>query len=288
MIIDQINDLHRLHGIDMVLATDVRGQLVLCDIQHKLLPPIFPIAERSVLEMLNDKWRFSRHCQQLGVPIPNTLYFDINAFDVDKIEREIGFPAVMKPINQSGSAGVVQAYSRNQLLAAIEKYRYPCVVIQEYIEGIDIGLSLFARDGEVVCATTFFCGAKTRTEFADIPEFVEYARRVVESTRYSGVANFDARIDRRGDIKVFECNPRFFVRLNYVRLAGIDFLRMGLPGVVGGSASKASGVMLSRGDLRGLMRMFTDRSVARVMLRSWYEYLSDPGPRLMTRLKAFR
>jgi hypothetical protein len=42
--------------------------------------------------------------------------------------------------------------------------------------------------------------------------------------------------------------------------------------------------MYSLTDMRGLMRMLIDRTTARRMFYSWYGFLSDPAPRLMSRL----
>ena len=283
--VQAINRLHNEHRIDSVLATDVRGALFLCDNRDRLGPPVFPLPDRATLQTLDDKWRFYLYCQKLGLPVPKTLCFETRAIDVREVEQEIGFPTVMKPLNENGGRGFAVARNRDHLKVCVANYRYRFVLFQKYIAGNDLGLSLFAQDGRIRSVAAFRCGPKLRTEFADLPVFAHICERIIASTNYTGVANFDARIDSAEQISLLECNPRFFARLNAVRLAGLDLLRMGLPGVEPSGGSQAVGTVFSRGDIRGISRMLYDSSTARTMIRSWSEFLADPAPYLVARLR---
>jgi predicted ATP-grasp superfamily ATP-dependent carboligase len=278
-IVKTINELHAREHFDMVLATDVHGELLLADHRDQIEPAIYPVASRPVLELLNDKWQFYLFCRNFELPVPKTLH----APDVTAAEREIGFPAVIKPIDWCGGQGISIVQNSDELRHAFSEFGDAEFIVQEFVQGEDVCVSLFARDGVTEAIATYRCGIRFRTTFDWMPSFAATCEKIVGAVGYTGVANFDARITPEEDLRLIECNPRFFARLSEVRIAGMDFIRMGFPGAKP-VVNKPAGVVFGRGDPAGLKQIFRDKMTARYMIRSWYEYVSDPGPKLAAKL----
>jgi hypothetical protein len=287
-----INGRHRQEPIDIVMASDVQGLCILDEIRDQLLPPIYPMPDRRTLDVLNDKWEFYQLVTALGLNAPKTLFVaDRQAMDTDQIAQEIGFPAVVKPIAAWASIGLKIVANAQELIALQTDASYPfkSLVIQRFIQGRDVGLSLFARAGALQALSTFVCGPRDATEFADIPRFATMGARIASHTAYSGVANFDARQDADGRVWLLECNPRFFMRLGAARACGVDFLRPGLPGARAslGVMRNATGRYYSRGDIlsgKGIRRLLTGRWPVRALMQSLREACVDPGPLIARRL----
>ena len=238
-----INDLHQRVGLDSVIASDVESLAFLSKIRERLLAPVFPMADAGTLATLNDKWMFYKLCEAAGVAVPKSLFVGRQAeFDVGAVERELSYPVIVKPVNSYGQRGI--SILRNRIQAEEWKksrvdHDHP-VIIQEYIEGTDWAISVFAQDGVIKHWVSWVCpsqldadygvGRFLATEFRPRDDLFEMTQWIVTATGFSGVANFDARHDDRAcRMKMLECNPRFFNRMSAARLSGLDFVRPGLP-----------------------------------------------------------
>lgn len=238
-----INDLHRQVGLDSVIASDVESLAFLSKIRERVLAPVFPMADAGTLATLNDKWTFYKLCETAGVAVPKSLSVGCQAeFDAGVVERELGYPVIVKPVDSYGQRGI--SIFRDRMQAEEWKksrvdHDHP-VIIQQYIEGTDWAISVFAQDGVIkhwvswVCPsqldTDYGVGRFLATEFQPRDDLFEMTQKVVAATGFSGVANFDARYDEQAcRMKMLECNPRFFNRMSAARLSGLDFVRPGLP-----------------------------------------------------------
>lgn len=286
-IVAAINGLHQKHYVDVVMASDVASSMTLGTLTERIGPEVFPVSDRTTLHRLDDKWEFYNLCQKLGIATPKSFLFPGDGIDVPQVEQELRFPVVVKPTDQDGNRGLFVMQSPDQLLrhTASSRRTWPHVIVQDFIAGTDVGLSLLAREGEVSLSTTFHCGPKFRTEIAEIPALTAECHRMIKHLRFTGVANFDGRLCPNGDIVLLECNPRFFIRVNLLRLAGIHYLGAGIPGLRTND-QLGSRIVFSRTDREGLWRSLSDRSVRRMMIRRWYELLTDPLPPVIDKLQA--
>jgi predicted ATP-grasp superfamily ATP-dependent carboligase len=291
-VIGVINQLHRSVGIDSVIASDVESLTLLAKIKPDLQAPVFPIAELGTLLALNNKWEFYKLCVAEGVAVPKTLFF----------EGELGFPVVVKPVAGYGQRGILVLADKQDLEARLLRdasYAYCGIVVQEFVEGRDWALSVFARDGRVEHWTAWACPGQLEagygvgrflvTEFCDRRDLMEMGARIISATGFSGVANFDARLDARSNaMKMFECNPRFFNRMLAARFCGLDFVRAGLPRSEG-----APRISLHRRHYYPWQELFSIRGARRLLNGEWkpsllardvYEMLSDPLPPIVRKL----
>jgi biotin carboxylase len=289
-ILEIINRFHAEESeIDVIMASDIVGLLLLATIRHQLSAPVYPMAEGETLLQLSDKWKFHNLCTANSVTVPKSAFFaSKNEIEPPAVEEVFGFPVMVKPVAMYGGIGIQFIGSQADLVERVlhnAAYGYSGLLVQKYVPGRDWGLSVFARSGRIECWTTFACDEHWGTEFAEQVELLEFGKRLVAATGFEGVANFDARLDpRTGRIHLLECNPRFFVRATATRLCGLDFVRAGLaaigltqPGHSAGCEGKfySAGRLLSR---QGFGRLLRGQWPLRPLLGNLAEILADPLP----------
>ncbi len=300
VVLDRINDLHLRVGVDSVIASDVDALTFLARIKGRLLAPVFPMAEADTLALLNDKWQFHQLCETAGVELPKTLYFASKAaIDPELIGRELAFPVIVKPIDSYGQRGIVVWRDQAQIkawLQTVDDFDHQATIVQEFIEGRDWALSVFAMNGVIKHWVSWVCpgqldaeygiGRFLATQFSPREDLLAMGQKIVTATQFSGVANFDARFDERScSMKMFECNPRFFNRMSAARLSGVDFVRPGLP------ISDTQPTNLGDVSYYPWQELFSKRGIKRLLRAEWrlkplmrdiVEMSTDPLP-LMAR-----
>jgi predicted ATP-grasp superfamily ATP-dependent carboligase len=192
----------------------------------------FPVPDAPTFRRMNDKWAFYEVCRDIGIPVPKTIYVGPKlALDLDRIETEIGFPAVIKPTNQGDGNGVAIVASRDEARSVVienPSYQFQPLIVQEFIPGIDIDCSLLTNGGETICGAVQMRKGN-RIVFTRCPQLVADCSRLLEATRYSGLAHLDARLDNRDGIaKCVECNPRVWASLPAAARCGLNFMTAGL------------------------------------------------------------
>lgn len=300
-VLDIINALHLRVGVDCVIGGDVDALVFLGKIKDGLMAPIFPMAEADTLALLHDKWQFTELCRSIGVDVPRTLLFPAGSpVDLDRIESELGFPAITKPLASYGQRGIVIWKDRGEAEAWLGTHGIcePAMIVQEVIQGQDWAISVYAENGVIKHWVSWVCpgqldasygvGRFLSTEFIPRTDLLAMGAKIVTATNFTGVANFDARFDEGSrSMKMFECNPRFFNRMSAARLSGVDFVRPGLP------MSGTQPVTLDATRYLPWQELFTWRGQRRMMRLEWpvrpllrdlYEMASDPLPPIMRKL----
>ena len=289
LIVDVVNAEAVRTPIDAILASSIAGLKMLARVQARLRVPVFPMPDISLLEVLNDKWRFAQVCSECDVPTPKTLlYPSASHASIDDVRVEIGYPCVVKPVNASGGDGICivrNEINLPQALSEAARYTSDGVLVQRFMAGADVGLSVFAESGQIRNWATFYCDGRWSTQFSPISELLEAGRRIVSHTRLTGVVNFDARYDKSsGELALLECNPRFFRRVSAARNCGLDFVSAGLASLVLADEQPMNltkGRHLSAQDLFsriGLRMIMTQGYSLSEVRRDAIEFLADPAP----------
>jgi hypothetical protein len=223
--------------IDMVLPGDAPATRSLIQIKHLLDVPSFPAPELTQFDALNDKWQFGALCHRLNVPYPRSQMFA----SLEALRRELSgnglhSPHIAKPLCLDSSAGCVKILP-GDFEEPLSRIFYRPILFQEFVEGRDVGASVYCVKGEVRAFIAHSFRRDTYTTFYDQRIF-DHIETIMRATGASGVFNFDMRMTAAGDIVFLECNPRFFFKIAMSMIAGINFLAFGLPG--GPGAKQAS------------------------------------------------
>jgi predicted ATP-grasp superfamily ATP-dependent carboligase len=203
------------------LTNRVRGQL-------KSNIDIAPIPDTHTLDMFDDKWQFHQFCVRHGLHVPMTLFAGgKDALDFDRLAGELGLPFVVKPTNMAGSAGVQIVTSKTGFeknIAQNDSYRYGSLIVQRFIEGVDIDLSLLSVRG-VLSALAIQQVNGSTINFVPNAYLETIASKIARDSAYHGVMHIDARIDKHtGQIFLIESNPRFWASLTAAAWCGFNFV----------------------------------------------------------------
>ena len=198
----------------------------------RLRPKTFPIPDSASFELLNDKWLFHQLCSRLKIRVPRTVMVeDKSALNFERLRAAVGAPLVVKPTNRSNSVGVCVIHSAEQLQQQVlsnPDYAFSPLLVQEFVHGDDIDVSVFANGGRIKNLAV-----QVREEralcFVENTQLAAYAERLASNLGYSGLIHIDARMDKAtGEVFVLEANPRFWGSLLEATCSGLNFVQSGI------------------------------------------------------------
>lgn len=231
---DLINDHCKSNHVDIVIPVDVIPAACLAKIARDIAIPVFPIPTLKQILQLNHKWRFKQLLDRLGLATPHTILVNTPE-EVSSLD--IPFPAVIKPVEREHGIGLKILNSRDDLSAYFSGSHvsdHSPWLIQEYIPGNDICISVLCKQGHILYWTIQKQVGKGTLQFIEHPELLHMVRTICEELNYTGVTHFDGRIDQRDNaVKFLECNPRFWGSLIASAMAGIHFATLGITAALG-------------------------------------------------------
>ncbi|GAB4108962.1 MAG: hypothetical protein Kow00105_17130 [Phycisphaeraceae bacterium] len=223
---EELNAYCSRHDIDMVIPADMRTTRALVRARDAIREAqVCALPASTTLDRLHNKWTFYQFLRQHDLPTPETsLVKEIH--DLEKLV--IDFPVLAKPVEGENGEGIWRADTHADLVsgyAQIQQKHPGPYLIQRYLAGRDIDISLLADHGKMVAWSIqqkddYSPGT---LHFLDHEEVLDVARRIVEACGYHGVAHMDMRCDEQGRLYAIELNPRFWGSLIWSYWAGVNF-----------------------------------------------------------------
>jgi len=235
--LDVLNGYIQRENIDVVLATDIESTRLLATIAPGVKgAAVFPISDLPTIALLDDKWRFYQLLQDLNLQTPQTVYVESLTPEAIEQIRSLTFPVMVKPLSLSGSRGIARLDTVEDVEAHIRGgglFTALPLVVQTYIPGRDLGLSMLAIDGRLVAHAVMIKTESAQygetVEYVNMPEVVAFGERLMSGTRYTGIAHIDLRLnDETGEFSALECNPRFWFTVSKAMCFGLNFAALGV------------------------------------------------------------
>jgi biotin carboxylase len=142
------------HPLDAVVAVDDTGTLLAASASKALGLAHNPV---DAVEAARDKARMRQRFQAAGLLTPN---FRTVAFDEDPVgvAASVRFPCVVKPLDLSGSQGVVKADDADSFPDVLARVRAivaacqrdgvrPAVLVEDFVAGSEVAVEALLRDG---------------------------------------------------------------------------------------------------------------------------------------------
>jgi hypothetical protein len=192
------------------------------------------LAPPRLLRHLDSKAWLAGFARDAGLPVPATL---VLRGPVLPGGVSLRCPLIVKPAIGSGGRGVRRIESESDLVAHI-RAEQPCrakpLIVQQYVEGDDVGVSVLAERGRVLVLAVQRHLPRRELRFERNPAAEEIARHFVSATGYTGVAHLDF-IEPPGSRcpLLLECNPRFWASVDAACRAGINFPALAVQRVLG-------------------------------------------------------
>ncbi|MCK8060022.1 MULTISPECIES: carboxylate--amine ligase [unclassified Fusibacter] len=202
-----------------------------------LLPGMPQGLQTSLLE----KDSLNTYCLKFGVKVPESLTTGMDNL-YERIEKEIGFPCLVKPANSHAFVAVFRTkmfkvYSMSELKEALEKAKNQKleVIIQRIIPGFDDHMYTYdAHLNEESKVTHWLScqkyrqypinfGASVYTTQKYVPELHKIGAPFLEGVGYKGFAEIEFKKDATtGDFYLIEINTRYSNLNNLVKKAGLN------------------------------------------------------------------
>jgi len=202
------------------------------------------VSDESAIQICNDKWKTHQFLHSLGLNRPLS-YIDKEMLKQDIRYGKISFPVFIKPRWGTGSGGIFQAYTIEELDVLYQKslkfifncsMKYEseaeknvCVIMEEKIGGVEYGLDVLNDlNGNYVTTVAkkkyaMRDGATDMAQIVDNKPFENIAKHI--STHLKHVANLDIDLflTPSGEIFVVDMNCRFGGQYTFTHLAGANF-----------------------------------------------------------------
>jgi len=192
------------------------------------------------IKIAHDKNKITAEAEKLKIKTPKTYRFDSIADfkkNFNKIKR---YPVVIKLTKTRGGVGFSKAISPEELFNQYQKTvkefgikkpkDFP--IVQEYIDGYGLGVSMLFNKGKAVASFTHkriweyppeggFSVERISTHHKKAEA---QAKTLLEKLNWHGVAMVEFRVDHKTNEPYFlEINPRFWGSLNQAVVAGVEF-----------------------------------------------------------------
>lgn len=189
-IINLINSVAYNFNPSIIVPTDSDSTMLLSSYKDHISIPLFPVPSKDIFDCLNNKWYFSQLLKRLGLPHPNTfLLEDVSALNT----HELKFPLVSKQL--CGRRGEDIYYFNNKddllnFLKGCEKKLLP-MILQEYIPGYDIDLSVLSIDGQIMAWSIQRWKEKGILQFINEPDILSLGQQLIHEIQYATRGRFE-------------------------------------------------------------------------------------------------
>jgi predicted ATP-grasp superfamily ATP-dependent carboligase len=201
---ETINHYCKNETIDILIPVDILSVACVSKIRSEIAVPIFPIPNVDQILLLNNKWHFKQFLRQLEIPVPKAV---LAKTCQEVLDLKLNFPVVVKPTERERGVGVKQLNSESDLELHFSSNECP----HEFVPGEDICTSVLCENGELLYWTIQKRSKHGQIQFVEDMALLKSIRTICQEVAYTGVAHFDARIDKHdGSRKILECNPRFW------------------------------------------------------------------------------
>ena len=240
---EHIADIVTREKIDIIFPLTEQTIYQLNKVRDQLLQDVvLACAPSEKMGVVSNKYKLFQLAQNVGVPIPGTIFVDGSEDFLVKESGISSFPVVVKPAfsrTPAGdgfiTAGVMYAADRHELRRLYESkpaLRYPSL-IQELIVGQGTGLfTLFDQDRHLVLFSHRRLLEKPPSGGVSVisesialdPEMVKSAEHLLSAVGWKGVAMVEFKRDvRDGKAKLMEINGRLWGSLQLAVSSGVDF-----------------------------------------------------------------
>ena len=235
--LEQILQISRRVHIDVLLPVSEEGVIFVASNQ-RLLNEHFhipPIPDHKTLKIASDKWSLNEFAHQRDLPTPKSILFQ-NPKGIDSLSSSFSNPVLLKPRIGGGGKGIQRFDTASQLLNALEQQSEALFqngyLIQEFISGSEVDLSVLCQDGKILAytiqrpvlkAANSFSYGKV-VEFIKHGEIFEIGQRLLSALNWNGVAHIDFICDEKNErIFILDFNPRYWGTLFGSTVSGVNF-----------------------------------------------------------------
>jgi predicted ATP-grasp superfamily ATP-dependent carboligase len=265
---------------------------------------VIPRPDPDLRAVLGDKARLVRAAVANDVPVPRT-YLPQSMDQALELEPDLPYPVLLKPATGTAGSGIRLVQQPGDLADAMQASE-GVPLIQEFVKGEDLELTILADHGEPVAGSAYVTlrnrptyGPPVACRTIRDEHLMNIGTRFLRDLKYHGVAHLDFRRDERDDLpKLLDFNVRLAGSNEISTRTGVDFALMLYQMALGRRVEPCFEYEVDTefrwpmyGELRHLARSVNKRAVLRELVH-WRGVetdvvLNDPMPHFIDTLNVF-
>lgn len=198
--------------------------------EYEFLTTIVPNPGKQLFHSIFDKGFLADKCEEHDIPIPTT----IRPESIDEalaLRDQLTYPVLLKPKKSERGIGIKRVNNMHKLEMTLREYS-SMPVIQDFIEGEDLELTILCVNGQPVAGNVYQSlrndplpyGPPVACRTIRDEALMNLGANFLKKIHYNGVAHLDFRRDcRDGQAKLLDFNPRLAGTNDASIKSGIDF-----------------------------------------------------------------
>lgn len=225
-----INRYCREKRVNTIIPSDMESFLFTAAIKNKVKKvKVFPISSTATLQALNNKFEFTCMLQKYALPHPKSVLI---SKETDLKTMGLSFPIIIKPLDMHSGMGVVKISSLKNAymyLRTKNEYNVLPLIAQEFAHGVSTDISFLSKRGKIIAWTIQTANKKGGITYVENDYILKITKRLAAKLNYTGIAHIDMLWDRKKDkVAILEFNPRFWGSLLGSKMAGVNFVHLGM------------------------------------------------------------
>jgi protein-tyrosine-phosphatase/predicted ATP-grasp superfamily ATP-dependent carboligase len=226
-----ISELQSKYQYNLIVPCDDSGLVPIMTLTNELDHSIIATPGQKAFDIFYDKYVTLNAAMELGIPIASHHSVSRAALDT------VRYPIALKPkrsfnlLNLAQKQTVTILYSMDEAIGAIEEIKKTDYFLENYFEGIGVGISVIAKNGRILSAFQHermeegvSGGSSLRKSVPLHPDMLKDTEKLAKHAQLEGVAMFEFRYNQASDSFVLlEVNARFWGSLPLAVYAGTDF-----------------------------------------------------------------
>lgn len=197
---------------------------------HPCQVPDYPDFERAA-----DKAKLMAFCEKHHFAHPRTR--SITKDTINKVAEYVGFPSLIKPNRSVGARGITLVRSMEELQSAYPAIQdqYGDSTLQEFVDSKGLpyyNVMLYRSEkGDILGSAIIEIlryypiegGSSSLCRTIEEPKLLAECTHVLDKLNWIGMADFDVLVNKNGEYKIIEINPRVPASLRAADIAGVNF-----------------------------------------------------------------
>jgi carbamoyl-phosphate synthase large subunit len=249
LLLSNLTEICRDRGVQLLLPLSTEDQWFFAFHQAKfeLLGIVVAVSSLRSIEVANNKHLLFDKCHELGLPVPlfrhvsSRAELDVALADFQADSR----PVVIKKQFSTGAQGVKivrpkvaaaeRLFSRDNIMISLDDLRrwsgqlqsFPLLQVSEFLPDARYSVDVFLNGGRARCAVvrtelSRVYGMSTAGAVVNEPQIEATGVAAAEALGFNYTVNVEIGLDREGEPKLFELNPRFPATIDHTVMAGCN------------------------------------------------------------------